>query len=234
MSPPLRSAIVCFLLLSFTAATHAALKRGATAVVDETPVRSDLTMLQCGNLVYAGNKSSVCFADSFLNDVSQKTALRVNKRFCPVRLDAEALFDYPFCVMSGNETFSLSDKERGHLRKYLAQGGFLLVSPGCSDEKWDKSFRQEIKICFPNHALKPIPMAHPIFSIVNQIPRLTDKNGKQVMLDGIEINGRLALVYSKEGLNDVANAKGCCCCGGNEIKSPALVNVNVFTYAVVY
>jgi hypothetical protein len=149
-------------------------------------------------------------------------------------MDAEALFDFPFCVMSGNENFSLSEKERGHLRKFLMQGGFLLVSPGCSDEKWDKSFRQEIKVCFPELKLEKIPMTHPIFSIVNGIPRLVDKHGKTVMLEGLEIDGRLVMIYSQEGLNDVAHAEGCCCCGGNEIKDPALVNVNVFTYAVLY
>jgi hypothetical protein len=136
--------------------------------------------------------------------------------------------------MSGNESFSLSEKERSQVRKFLAQGGFLLVSPGCSDEKWDRSFRQEIKVCFPDNALKRIPMTHPIFSIVNLIPRLTDKHGRPVALEGLELNGRLVLVYSKEGLNDVEHATGCCCCGGNEISSPVRVNVNVFTYAVLY
>jgi hypothetical protein len=200
----------------------------------EFAASSDLTLLQCGNLIYAGNQSSVCFADRFLSDVAQQTNLRVNRRFCPVRLDAEAVFDYPFCVMSGNENFTLAEKERKQLRKYLTQGGFLLVSPGCSDEKWDRCFRQELKVCFPEYALRPIPMSHAIFSLVNQIPRLTDKNGKTAVLEGLEINGRLVMVYSKEGLNDVANAKGCCCCGGNELKDPARVNVNVFTYAVLY
>lgn len=200
----------------------------------EFAASSDLTLLQCGNLIYAGNQSSVCFADRFLSDLAQQTNLRVNKKFCPVRLDAEAVFDYPFCVMSGNESFTLAEKERKQLRKYLTQGGFLLVSPGCSDEKWDKAFRQEMKVCFPEYALKPITMSHPIFSLVNQIPRLTDKNGKTAMLEGLEINGRLVMVYSKEGLNDVANAKGCCCCGGNELRDPSRVNVNVFTYAVLY
>jgi len=200
----------------------------------EFAAASDLSLLQCGNLIYANNKSSVCFADRFLTDVAEKTTLRVNKKFCPVRLDTEALFDFPFCVMSGNETFALSEKERSQLRKYLAYGGFLLVSPGCSDEKWDKSFRQEIRLCFPQNALQPIPMTHPIFSLVYPIPRLTEKSGKQVMLEGLILNGRLVLVYSKEGLNDVAHAKGCCCCGGNEIRDPARVNVNVFTYAVLY
>ncbi|MEJ0088999.1 MAG: DUF4159 domain-containing protein [Limisphaerales bacterium] len=137
-----------------------------------TPVHSDLTLLQCGNLIYAGDKSSVCFADRFLTDVANQTNLRVNKKLLPVRLDAETLFDYPFCVMSGNEEFALTQKEREQLRKYLTHGGFLLVSPGCSDEKWDKSFRQEMKLCFPEYPLQKIPMTHPIFSIVNPIPRL--------------------------------------------------------------
>ena len=199
-----------------------------------SPVHSDLTLLQCGNLIYAGDKSSVCFADNFLSDVASQTSLRVNKKFCPVRLDAEAVFDYPFTVMSGNDSFSLTQKERGQLRKYLMQGGFLLASPGCSDEKWDKAFRQEIKVCFPEYPLHPIPMTHPVFSIVNQIPRLVEKHGNVVSLEGLEINGRLVLVYSKEGLNDVQHASGCCCCGGDEIEDPARVNVNVFTYAVLY
>ena len=204
------------------------------AVAPVMPAASDLTLLQCGNLTYAGNKSSVCFADHFLTDVSTQTNLRVNKKFCPVRLDSDALFDYPFCVMSGNESFSLTQKERQQLRKYLTQGGFLLVSPGCSDQKWDKSFRQEIEVCFPEYPLQKIPMTHPIFSIVNPIPRLVEKHGNPVSLEGLDINGRLVLVYSKEGLNDVEYANGCCCCGGDEIQDPARVNVNVFTYAVLY
>jgi hypothetical protein len=232
MNPRLLSATILLSCL-LSPAARSAISSGKIST-PAAPVRSDLTLLQCGNLIYSGTKSSVCFADRFLTEVAQQTNLRVNKQFCPVRLDSEALFDYPFCVMSGNENFTLTEKDRAQLRTFLSQGGFLLVSPGCSDEKWDKSFRQEIKVCFPNLALKQIPMTHPVFSVVNQIPRLTDKNGKPLMLEGLEINGRLVMVYSKDGLNDVAHAQGCCCCGGNEVKNPELVNVNVFTYAVLY
>lgn len=195
---------------------------------------SDLSLLQCGNLIYGDNQSSVCFADRFLSDVASQTTLRVNKKFCPVRLDADAVFDFPFCVMSGNQQFKLSPKERDQFRKYLSQGGFFLVSPGCSDQKWDKAFRQEMKLCFPDNELKPIPLTHPIFTLVNNIPRITEKHGKPAVLEGLEIHGRLVLVYSKEGLNDVEHAKGCCCCGGNELRDPSKINVNVFTYAVLY
>jgi hypothetical protein len=215
--------------LSCSLALAVALGPGALAA---GPV--DLTRLQCGNLIYSGNKSSVCFSDKFLSDVARDTSLNVGKSFCPVKLDADVLFDYPFCVFSGNDSFTLTQKERDNLRKYLSNGGFILASPGCSDEKWDASFRRELKICFPEHRLVKIPMTHPVFSVVNKLTRLVDKHGAPVMLEGLEINGRLVAIYSKEGLNDVAHAEGCCCCGGNEIADPAKVNVNIFTYSLLY
>lgn len=195
---------------------------------------ADLTKLQCGNLVYAGNKSSICFADKFLTDVAKQTNLNVGKNFIPVKLDADNVFDFPFCVWSGEENFQLTKKERENLRKYLLNGGFILSSPGCSDPNWDTALRREMKLVFPEHKLVKLPMSHPVFSTVNRIARLTDKKGAQTFIEGMEVNGRLVMVYTKDGLNDVANAKGCCCCGGNMIVEAVLVNVNVFTYALLY
>jgi hypothetical protein len=195
---------------------------------------ADLTKLQCGNLVYAGNKSSICFADKFLGDVARQTSLHTGRNFVPVRLDADNLFDFPFCVWSGEENFVLTKKERENLRKYLLGGGFILSSPGCSDPNWDTALRRELKLVFPEYQLARLPMSHPVFSTVNQITRLTDKHGAPAFVEGMEVNGRLVMVYSKDGLNDVSNAQGCCCCGGNMIAESVLVNVNVFTYALLY
>ncbi|MEO7319718.1 MAG: DUF4159 domain-containing protein [Chthoniobacteraceae bacterium] len=206
----------------------------AALVASASAVKADLTKLQCGNLVYSTNKSSVCFADKFLGDISAKTHLDVGKNFVPVRLDADALFDFPFCVWSGEDTFTLTAKDRENLRKYLLNGGFILSSPGCSDPRWDAALRKELKLIFPEQQLAKIPMTHSIFSTVFKIPRLTDKQGKAAQVEGMEINGRLVMVYSKDGLNDVGNAKGCCCCGGNMITESAQVNVNAFTYALLY
>ena len=196
--------------------------------------KADLTKLQCGNLVYAGTKSSICFADKFLSDVAANTNLNVGKNFVPVRLDADNVFDFPFCVWSGEADFSLTKKERDNLRKYLLNGGFILSSPGCSDPNWDTALRKELKLIFPEYKMVKLPMSHPVFSTVNQVTRLTDKHGGQAYVEGMEVNGRLVMVYSKDGLNDVSNAKGCCCCGGNMIVEAVLVNVNVFTYALLY
>ena len=203
-------------------------------VASASAVKADLTKIQCGNLVYSSNKSSVCFADKFLGDVASRTHLEVGRNFVPVRLDADTLFDFPFCVWSGEDTFTLTAKDRENLRKYLLNGGFIVSSPGCSDPRWDAALRKELKLIFPEQELRKLPMTHPVFSTVFKISRLTDKQGKAAQIEGIEINGRLVMVYSKDGLNDVGNAKGCCCCGGNMITESAQVNVNAFTYALLY
>ena len=196
--------------------------------------KADLTRIQCGNLVYATNRSSVCFADAFLGDVGKRTNLDVGKAFVPVKAESDALFNFPFLVWSGQDSFNLTAKERQNLQKYLIAGGFIVSSPGCSDANWDKSMRRELELMFPETKLAKLPMTHPVFSTVNGIQRLTDKAGKSQLVEGLELNGRLAMIYSREGLNDVKNAKGCCCCGGNEIMQAAQVNLNALVYALLY
>ena len=191
-------------------------------------------VIAVGNFIYAGNRSSVCFADKFLTDIVNSTTLPVESAFRAVRLDADAVFDTPFCVFSGEDAFTLAERERASLRRYLLNGGFILASPSCSNEEWDKSLRKELALALPEHRLVTIPMTHPIFSIVNKVGALKCKNGNTALLEGLEINGRLVMIYSKEGLNDVHNAKGGCCCGGNEINDSALMNVNILTYALLY
>lgn len=198
------------------------------------PQAKDLAILQVGNLIYGKQQSSVCFADRFLEMVRTATNLDLGEKFIPVELGSPDLFDLPFCIFSGEGSFSLTESERENLRTYLKSGGFILASPSCSNADWHKSFLNELKICLPEEKLENIPMNHPIFSMVNQIDKVVDKKGKPVFLQGIHLNGRLVLVHSPEGLNDVKNAEGCCCCGGNEVKDPALINVNIFTYATVY
>lgn len=195
----------------------------------------ELCKLQVGNLVYGSEKkSSVCFADRFIKLVGEQTNLIVGNKFFPIELGSEQLFDLPFCIFSGEGAFSLSETERENLRNYLKSGGFILSSPSCSNKEWESSFRKEIELCLPEYALEQVPMTHPIFSMVHQIDHLRDKKGKTVLLQGMSINGRLVVVHSPDGLNDVKEAEGCCCCGGNEIKHPELVNVNILTYAAVY
>ena len=190
--------------------------------------------IRCGNLVYAGTRSSVCFANKFLSRIETESNIKSTHHFKDVKLGSKELFTTPFSIMSGEGSFSLSKQERKNLKLYLQNGGFILSSPNCSNEKWDDAFRRLMKDMFPKNKMKKIPMTHSIFSLVYKVKTLHLKNGGTASVDGLFIDGRLVMVYSKEGLNDVGNAKGCCCCGGNEIKESQKVNVNVFTYALLH
>ena len=195
--------------------------------------------LKCANLVYAVSKSSVCFSDQFLATVSRETNCQPERRFTAVRLADEEMFRYPFAIMTGEGSFTLTEKERQVLKSYLMRGGFLLASAGCSSRPWDQSFRQEIRRIFPDKSLAKIRLEHPIFHTVFDIRAILLKKGGSTELEGLEIEGKVVLIYSSEGLNDTGNAgqdgnRKCCCCGGNEIKNSHEINVNIFTYALTH
>ena len=192
-------------------------------------------IVQCANLIYAGTKTSRCFSDQFLTTMEQKTAIPAERRFRSVKLASDELFDYPFVMMTGESSFFLTSKERENLKRYLENGGFLLASAGCSNKDWGRSFRSEMKKIFEEASLEPIKIEHPVFRTVYQIEKLElSKKSGEATLEGVEVNGKLVVVYSDDGLNDSSNRSGCCCCGGNEIKNAMEVNVNVLAYALLY
>ena len=192
-------------------------------------------VVQCANVIYAGNKTSKCFADAFLTTLQQKTTIVTERRFKQVKLDSAELFDFPFIVMTGEGDFRLPQPERDNLAKYFKGGGFLLASAGCSSKEWDDAFRRELRTLLPGHEVKQLPLTHPVFKTVFQIEKLDlAKSSGTASLEGIELNGKLVCVYSRHGLNDTHNATGCCCCGGNEIRNSLEMNVNIVAYALLH
>ena len=191
-------------------------------------------IVQVANLIYAGVKSSQCFSDHFLVTAEKESAISTSRRFHAVKLSGDELFNFPLVIMTGEGSFSLTDQERTNLREFVERGGFLLASAGCSSKEWDRSFRQEMSIVFPQRTLDPLGMDHPVFNTVYEIKQLQAKHGQPQPIEGIDFDGRLGVVYSQDGLNDTAHTQGCCCCGGNEITNEVQVNVNILAYALLY
>lgn len=218
------------LLAFFVSAAHAA--SGSDAAE-----RAEAEAVHCANLVYGREKTSVCFAQQFLTEANRVTHIRVAPRFRRVRMDSRALFSTPLALMTGQGAFTLTPDQRENLRRYLTGGGFVVASAGCSSIPWNRSFRREIEKIFPDRKLKKLKMSHPIFHSVYDIDRLRTKKERRepAALEALTIDGRVALVYSPEGLNDTANAGGgCCCCGGNELLSANKININLLAYALTH
>jgi hypothetical protein len=191
-------------------------------------------VVQVANLIYAGSKTSQCFSDHFLVKAEKETAISTSRRFHAVKLSSDELFEFPLVIMTGEGSFTLHDRERENLRRYVESGGFLLASAGCSSQEWDRSFRAEMSAIFPSRSLQALSQDHPIFHTVFDIAELKAKHGKPRPLEGLSLGGRIGVLYSQDGLNDTAHAHGCCCCGGNEITNAIDVNVNILAYSLTH
>jgi hypothetical protein len=192
------------------------------------------SVVQVANLVYAGVKSSQCFADHFLVEAEKRTAISTSRRFHAVKLGSDDVFGYPLIIMTGEGTFDLPESERQNLRNFIDRGGFLLASAGCSSLEWDRSFRREMATVFPEQPLQPLGMDHAVFHTVTDISALHARHGEPHALQGLIRDNRLAVLYSQDGLNDTEHTHGCCCCGGNELANAMDINVNVLAYALAY
>lgn len=216
----------------------------AAALLSLTPsakAQSDATvgdgLIRAAKLVYANNKSSVCFSDNFLKVIADETNVKTHPELIPVKSDSGELFDYPFAVMTGEGAFTLTDIQLDNLRTYLTYGGFVIASAGCSSKDWNRSYGQAVAQLFPEAELITLDAEHPIFHTVYDITSSKYKSGgaKLPELRALELDGKVVMIWSPDGLNDTANAAAeCCCCGGNEIKSARQLNVNILAYALTH
>lgn len=192
-------------------------------------------LVEVGNLVYAGTKTSKCFSDAFLKDVAKDAKIATAPAYVVTKAaEPQQLARVGFAVMTGEGAFTLTTPERTALKDWLGKGGFLLASASCSSPEWGASLRREVATMFGSQALIDINANHPVFSTVHDLGSgpLKKHDGTARFL-GVLIDGRLSLLFSPEGLNDTGNVPGCCCCGGNEVKNARQVVANALVYSLV-
>lgn len=191
-------------------------------------------LVRAGNLIYAGDQTSVCFSDRFLTTVETESGINTEKRMHAVHLSqADELMATPFVIMNGQNAFTLQEAERANLKKYLEGGGFLLASAGCSSEQWSAAFRRELQAVLGADCFTPVGLDHPLFHTLFDLGTLELKHGGTPTFEGIVRDGRLVCLFSKEGLNDTEHTQGCCCCGGNEVRQAEEVVADALVYALV-
>jgi Domain of unknown function (DUF4159) len=118
-----------------------------------------------------GGGWSTDFPDSDLNfsfRLQQLTALKVKPQPLHMRLTDERLFDHPFLYLIEPGGLSFSEEEVLALRKYLYNGGFLMVDDFWGDRAWE-NFYHEIKRVFPEREPQELPLEHEIFRCVYRL-----------------------------------------------------------------
>ena len=134
-----------------------------------------------------GGKWRTDYPDSDLNfsyRLQELTSLEVDPDGKILELTDPELFDYPFIYMIEPGDISLSDAEAQALRKYLFNGGFLMVDDFWGDWEWD-TFYVALKQVFPDREPEELDITHPVFNCVfnlaekPQVPSIQDAiNGR--------------------------------------------------------
>ena len=114
------------------------------------------------------------YPDSDLNfsfRLQQLTSLKVEPNPIYLTLTDEQLFDYPFIYMIEPGDLWFEEAEVEALRRYLLNGGFMMVDDFWGDREWE-NFYEQIKRVFPDREPEELDISHPIF---NNVYKLKEK-----------------------------------------------------------
>ncbi|MEO7411715.1 MAG: DUF4159 domain-containing protein [Opitutaceae bacterium] len=109
--------------------------------------------------------------DSDLNlsfRLQQMTSLKVDPDGRYIRLTDPELATYPFIYIVEPGGLYLSEPEALALRKYLLNGGFLLLDDFWGDRAW-LNVAQELKKVFPERNFAELGLEHPLYHCVFEI-----------------------------------------------------------------
>jgi hypothetical protein len=132
------------------------------------------------------DKWATDYPDSDLNfsyRLQQLTSLKVDPNGKVLRLTDDDLKNHPFLYMIEPGQLEFSKEEVEALRRYLLNGGFLMVDDFWGTDEYD-NFAYEFKRVFPKRELKELPLEHPIFHTVFDLQVKPQVPAIQIALEG--------------------------------------------------
>jgi hypothetical protein len=118
-----------------------------------------------------GDGWSTDLPDSDLNlsyRLQQMTSMKVDPNGRIIRLTDPELADFPFIYIVEPGSLSLSEQEAVALRKYLLNGGFLMLDDFWGEREW-QNCEDEMRRVFPDRNFVDMPLDHEIYHCVFDI-----------------------------------------------------------------
>jgi hypothetical protein len=147
---------------------------------------------------------------NLLKFAKDNSTLEVKFKRENVRLKDPKTATYPLLYITGHYEFAWSQEEAATLQRYLKAGGLLLADSCCGRIAFDMAFRREIAKVLPDARLQTLPLDHPFYQChydikqVEYTPRVIEDYGaiNTPPLEGITIDGRLCVIYSRFDLGN--------------------------------
>jgi hypothetical protein len=134
---------------------------------------------------------------NFSYRLQQMTSLKVDPQGRVLQLTDKSLFEYPWIYIIEPGQLEFTEEEVLALRKYLLNGGFLMVDDFWGEREWD-NFYHEMKRVFPDREPKDLPDDHPIFHNVFEL-----KNPRRLQVPSIHAWYGSGRSYERQGSDEV-------------------------------
>lgn len=139
-------------------------------------------------------------------EIRKRTSIAMGLAVVEIDPSQDALFNQPLLVWQGDAAFApLPQGAIDRLRTHLSTGGSLLVdvSDAADESPFEASVRSDLKRIFPDNPVVQVPHKHVVYKSFYLVDRHGGRVPHRASLDGIFIDGRLAVVISG---NDLAGA----------------------------
>ncbi|MCA9435591.1 MAG: DUF4159 domain-containing protein [Candidatus Omnitrophica bacterium] len=152
-----------------------------------------------------------------------------------IRADSNDVFEHPFLYVTGHGDVDLNPQGRENVKRIIQNGGFLLADncSGAKDVGFDRGFRTQLQLMFPENPLEQLPMSHPVFSSLHKIDRV--QGGDKLLdpfLEGVDIDGRTAIIYTRNDLGCAWEGHHCLPGGEAQRTHAFKMGMNIVFYAL--
>ena len=206
----------------------------------EAPSRDDFVFAQ---LIHEGDwDPDPSAVHNLLKHARDNSTLEVKFKRQNVQLKDPQATTYPLLYMTGHREFQWDSEEVARLQRYLTAGGMLFADACCGRMSFDMAFRRGMKQVFPDHRLERLPADHPLLHChydigrVDYTPRVREDFGPfdTPELEGVTVDGRLAVVYSKFDLGNGWEQFPHAYSYGLKDDAALKIGTNVIVYAITH
>lgn len=146
----------------------------------------------------------------------------------------------PILYRSGHFHFEFTQAQRDRLRRYLLNGGMLILNAGMGSKPFFDSACRELQLIFPEVPVQRLGPDHPVFHSYYDLERVGYRSGvrkagylgDEPWLNGVTVNCRTMAIVSRWGMDIGWDAIDDDTLQGYSIESARQLGINLMSYAV--